>query len=352
MTEGLRRISILFLTGVLFLCAGCEFRPLSEPGNMNYVRIYVDEHLLNVTTGFYNDQFQHPAHHRPEIMRVVLFDHGSGEMVSERYLRNQGDDQRGHYYDGYILADAGCYDMLAYNFGTESTVVGNEYAFRPMYAYTHEIAPSLRSRLRSRNGSEPEAICYDADHLFVARAEGLELRCHTRIDTLRNLNGDTWFMAQSVVKSYYLQIRVRGAQYLSSASVLLTGMGRQVRLSDGDFISGGDATLYFDTFNGSFTRDGETCDCFYSTFGTFGRLPDADNELTVSFELVTTYGTRLEKTLPMKDVFLREEALVHQWLILDDIIDIPPPPNPPEAGAGGLNPSVEDWNEVDSAIPI
>ncbi len=54
----------------------------------------------------------------------------------------------------------------------------------------------------------------------------------------------------------------------------------------------------------------------------------------------------------MKDVFLREEALVHQWLILDDIIDIPPPPNPPEAGAGGLNPSVEDWNEVDSAIPI
>ena len=327
MTEGLRRISILFLTGVLFLCAGCEFRPLSEPGNMNYVRIYVDEHLLNVTTGFYNDQFQHPAHHRPEIMRVVLFDHGSGEMVSERYLRNQGDDQRGHYYDGYILADAGCYDMLAYNFGTESTVVGNEYAFRPMYAYTHEIAPSLRSRLRSRNGSEPEAICYDADHLFVARAEGLELRCHTRIDTLRNLNGDT-------------------------ASVLLTGMGRQVRLSDGDFISGGDATLYFDTFNGSFTRDGETCYCIYSTFGTFGRLPDADNELTVSFELVTTYGTRLEKTLPMKDVFLREEALVHQWLILDDIIDIPPPPNPPEAGAGGLNPSVEDWNEVDSAIPI
>ena len=68
--------------------------------------------------------------------------------------------------------------------------------------------------------------------------------------------------------------------------------------------------------------------------------------------MVTTYGTRLEKTLPMKDVFLREEALVHQWLILDDIIDIPPPPNPPEAGAGGLNPSVEDWNEVDSAIPI
>ena len=354
MTRVMKHIADGILAGMLLmLSVSCEFRPLSETGNMSYVRIYIDEHLLNITTGFYNEKFHHPAYHKPDIMRVALFEPGTGRMVGERYLRGQGDDERGHYYYGYILAEAGRYDLLAYNFGTESTVVGNEYDFHTMLAYTNTIAPMLRSRLASRDpGSSQESIRYDADHLFVARAEGLAVGFHEGIDTLRNTNGEPWFLARSVVKSYYLQVGVTGAQYLSAASVLLTGMGRQVRLSDSNFTDGGEATLYFDMLNGSYSKEGADFECIYGTFGTFGRLPDAENDLTVSFELVTTYGKQFEKTIPIKEVFLREDALLRQWLIIDEVIEIPPPPLPPEEKEGGLNPAVGDWNDVGSTINI
>lgn len=353
-------IGIVSILAAALLAAGCEFRPLMETGNVSYVRIYLDEELLNVNTGFYNEDFIHPEYHRPEILRVALFDPDTGEMVSERYLRNQGDDERGHYYDGYLIAEAGHYKLLAYNFGTESTVVGNEYAYYDMKAYTNEISPSLQESFRSRNKSgakageeEPESIRYDADHLFVAGADNIYIPYHGALDTLKNADGEPWFRASSVVKSYYVQIGVRGIQYLSSSSVLLTGMGRQTRLHDRNFTDGGEATLYFDMHNGSYQYFSENRTCIYGTFGTFGRLPDADNQLTVSIEMVTTYGTRLEETIPVSQEFLKENAIVHQWIILDYEIVIPAPPdNPDKDGDGGLHPAVDEWGDVESEFVI
>lgn len=341
---------------LVVLITGCNFRETTETGNMNYVRVYIDEDIMNVTGGFYNDEFQHPAYKRPDIMRVALFDPSSGEMVSERYLRGQGDDERGHYYYGYLLAEAGIYDMVAYNFGTESTIIHNEYDYFSLKANTNELSTSQRSRLLSRTDSETaatkagESICYDADHLFVARAENLKLNYHRGLDTLRNANGDPWFTARSVVKSYYIQIGVTGAQYLASSTALLTGMGREVRLRDGNFTDGGEATLYFDMLNGKYTEYGTNHDCIYGTFGTFGRLPDSDNQLTVSFELLTTYGTRLEETIPVKTEFLSEDAILHQWIIIDYNIAIPEPPTP--TGDGGLTPTVGDYTDVNTEIDV
>ena len=354
----MRRRLLILLSMLVTMVTGCDFRPMTETGNMNYVRIYVDEDIKNITTGFYNENFYHPAYHRPEIMRVALFDPDTGEMVSERYLRGQGDDERGHYYYGYILADAGRYNMIAYNFGTESTVVGSEYDYFAMTGYTNEVSAAIKSKLKSRSGNGPkvetkadEYISFDADHLFVARAENLELKYHKNIDTLRNTNGEAWFRATSVVKSYYLQIGVTGAQYLSSSSVLLTGMGRKVRLSDANFTDGGESTLYFDMQTGNYTNYGATKSCIYGTFGTFGRLPDANNQLTVSVEMVTTYGTRLEETIPVAKEFEKENAIEHQWIILDYTIVIPEPPTPTESG-GGMTPTVGEYTDVNSDIAI
>ena len=348
---------LIWLLLLVMTLAGCDFRPMTETGNMSYVRVYLDEDLLNVTTGFYNPDFNHPEYRRPDIMRVALFDSSTGEMVSERYLRGQGDDERGHYYFGYILAEPGIYDLLAYNFGTEATDLREEYDYKGITAFTNEISPSMRSRLLSRaddgdlSTKAGESIRYDADHLFVARAEGLKVKYHQGLDTLRNTGGEAWFRASSVVKSYYLQIGLTGAQYLSSSSVLLTGMGREVRLSSGNYTDGGEATLFFETNKGKFSEYGTDHDCIYGTFGTFGRLPDADNQLTVSVEMVTTYGTRLEETIPIREEFLRENAILHQWIIIDKTIDIPTPPTP-EPGGGGLNPTVGDYTDVNSDIEI
>ena len=335
----LRHIVWVALLG--FAAAGCDFRPLADMNNVSYVRVYVDEHILNVTEGFYNPDFQHPAYVRPDIFRVALYDAGSGDLVTERYLRHQGDDERGHYYDGYLIVDPGTYHFSAWNFGTETTIVGKEKQFFEADAYTREIY--------TRNRSGNESIRYDADHLFVADRQDIVIQRHETIDTLRNENGDPFFLARSVVKSYYLQIGIKGSQWLSSATSLLNGVAADVRLYDRSLGEEGEATLAFGMTRGKL-QDAEDHACIYTTFGTFGRLEGTPSDLRVTFEVVTTYGQRFEVTIPMDEVWLTQDALEHQWLIIDQEIEIPEPP--PAPGGGGMDPGVEDWGDIESDIVI
>ena len=335
----LRHIVWVALLG--FAAAGCDFRPLADMNNVSYVRVYVDEHILNVTEGFYNPDFQHPAYVRPDIFRVALYDAGSGDLVTERYLRHQGDDERGHYYDGYLIVDPGTYHFSAWNFGTETTIVGKEKQFFGADAYTREIY--------TRNRSGNESIRYDADHLFVADRQDIVIQRHETIDTLRNENGDPFFLARSVVKSYYLQIGIKGSQWLSSATSLLNGVAADVRLYDRSLGEEGEATLAFGMTRGKL-QDAEDHACIYTTFGTFGRLEGTSSNLRVTFEVVTTYGQRFEVSIPMDEVWLTQDALEHQWLIIDQEIEIPEPP--PAPGGGGMDPGVEDWGDIESDIVI
>ena len=339
MSGRLRHIVWLMLLGVV--AAGCEFRPLTDMNNVSYVRIYIDEHIPNVTEGYYNPDFRHPAYIRPEIFRVALYDASSGNLVTERYLRHQGDDERGHYYDGYLIVDPGTYHLSAWNFGTETTVVGKENRFFETAASTREIY--------TRNRSGNESIRYDADHLFVTDRKDITINVHDKVDTLRNENGDPFFLAESVVKSYYLQIGSKGSQWLSSATSLLNGVAADVRLYDRSLGNEGEATLAFGMTRGQLP-DTEDHACIYATFGTFGRLEGTTSDLRVSFEVVTTYGTRFEVTIPMDEVWLSQDALEHQWLIIDQEIEIPEPP--PAPGGGGMDPGVDDWGDIESDIII
>lgn len=360
--------------GVILLSASaCEFRPLEEPSNLTYVRVYVADNLLNVTGGFYDDyirkethgridvHFIHPDFQRPEILRIGLFDTSDGTLVTERFLRGQGDDEHGHYYDGYVTVDAGTYNLVAYNFGTESAIVTSEDNCYEMFAYTNEIAPSLKGRIKSRTKVGPETkvveyIRYDADPLFVAGAERIGVPVHNGVDTLRTIDGRPWFDARSLVKSYYLQIGVIGAQYIASAACLLSGMASSTHLLKPDFERSQEATLYFEMHQGTWP-DGykpgqKDYRCIYTTFGTFGHLPEMSTELNVSLEFLTTYGQQVDTTFNISPEFLKEDAVMHQWILPDFIVKIPDPPPGPDPGSGGMAPSVEDWNEVDSEFEI
>lgn len=368
------------LLAVASAAGGCQFRPLHDPVNTTYVRIYIDEHILNVTEGFYDEyiqsqsgveepqRFRHPEYVRPEIVRIGLFDPDNGKLVAERYLRNQGDDRRGHYYDGYIAAAPGKYNLVAYNFGTESTIIGSENDCFAMKAYTNEISPSIKSRLKSRtdNGDDDskdspftkaeESIRYDADHLFVANGEGVFIPRHSGPDTLKNSAGEPYFLARSLVKSYYVQIQVTGARYISSSASLLTGMAEGARPLDRNFEDSPEATVYFEMNNGRYpdgTYPGaDDYSCIYATFGTFGKLPDADSKMLVSFEFVTTYGTQISETFDLNEEFRKEDAILRQWIIIDKVINIPDPPEGGDTESGGMTPSVDDWEDVKSEVEI
>lgn len=360
----------LLLSILAILAVSCEFRKLEDPSNVCYLRVYVGEQDLNVTTGFYNPDFIHPDFVRPEVLRVALFDPLTGVMVSERYLRNQGEDERGIYFDGFITAAPGTYNLLAYNFGTESTVVGEMNNCYDMEATTNEISSAIMSKLRSASriksarssGSgtkaeteSDEKIHYDADPIFVASSAGVTISPHQGIDTLRNPTGNPWFSAETLVKAYFIQIGVMNAQYIASSSCLLSGMAASTHMLNPDYEQAKETTIYFPMHPGSYP-DGykpgvKDYRCIYSTFGTFGRLPGADNLLQASFEFTTTYGRQVDTTFNIALEFQKEDAIKHQWLLLDFEIEIPEPP-PGGDESGGLKPGVDDWENVDSRIDI
>ena len=204
------RRALLHIVFIALVLTGCEFRPLTDMNNVSYVRVYIDEDIPNVTGGYCHPDFRHPSWRRPDIFRVALYDTETGNPVAERYLRNQGDDERGHYYDGYIIANPGTYHFTAWNFGTETTILDRENHFYDVNAYTREIY--------SRNRGSFETVRYDPDHLLVAEERDIRVPAHDKIDTLRNENGKPYFLARSIVESWYIQVGVKGSQWLQSAT--------------------------------------------------------------------------------------------------------------------------------------
>ena len=339
----MKRFAVISVLVLAAFAWSCHRRPLVDPQQTRYVRIYVDEELKNITTGFYDSGHAHPEYRSPEIMRVMLYD-ASGRMVSERYLRNRGRDEQGAYYDGYIIVEPGDYTLLAYNFNTEKTIVGSEGTLADAEAHTNEIASHLRSRLSSRSSASHDRIVYDADPLLVARG-GVHVGYSEEIDDLRTLDGG-WFEARSIVDAYYVQIRIRNIRYVSSTVALLTGMGGTVRLADGGIDADNSVTIYFEMQPSAVVEEDDTA-VIYGTFGTFGKLPDEANELELSFDVLTTYGSKVTADIDITKKFGEPEATEHGWLIIDGTIEIPEPPS-----SGGFTPGVGEWEDVHTDIVI
>lgn len=339
-------LSVLVLLSAALFSTRCVRRPLVDIGNTHYVRVYVNEDLKNVTTGFYDESLVKPDYSSPEIMRVVLYDATDGRVVSERYLRSRGSDSRGNYYYGYVIAPPGDYRLLVYNFDTRSTVIRNDHIYEGAEAYTGEISEMLQNHLSTRADAGSERIVYVPDHLFVDRHDALSISYSQDVDTLLNADYDH-FMAESVVKSYYLQVKVTGADHLSSAVGLLTGMSGSAMLNDGSIREDNPVTVYFDMIKGEPTAVDEAY--IYTTFHTFGKLPDASNELSITFDIKTKDGRNLTTTLDITDKFSSPEAIEHQWILLDQILNIP---DMEPSDEGGFAPGVGEWEDIETDIVI
>ena len=348
----MKRIVHILLLAIIFIASACERRPLVELSNTHYVRVYIDEEIKNMTCGFYSEDRLHPGYKTPDIIRVILADPVSGQARAERFLRNKGEDSKGTYYDGYIVADPGHYCLLAYNFDTESTIISEINNQKKAKASTSEIAPHLRSTIPSRakknitSKTEPdyEKIVYDPDHLFASSCGEVYIPYVDYVDTLRTPEGDH-FHSKSIVKSYYLQVRVKGLEFSTSSVGLMTGMSGSSWLTSGLMDESDPVTVYFNMVHEENTEEA----IIYTTFSTFGKIPDLTNELEITFDFPTIYGEPYSETLDISDIFLTKEAKENQWLLLDHVIEIP---EPPEIRDEGFKPGLDDWSDVESDIII
>lgn len=355
MSKSIRIFQTCVITVLTVLVGACDFRPLVEPGNTHYVRVYIDEHILNTTEGFYNLDHVKPEYKRPEIMRVTLGDKSTGRVVAERYLRNHGDDDHGHYYDGYIICDPGEWSLLAWNFDTEATQVSDPTDQQLAKAYTNKIASHLMAGIASRldknkgdtkTESTPEKIVYEPDHLFVSRDRDVSVPFSTAIDTLRTRNGE-YFTASTIVETWYIQVNVKGLKYVSSALGLITGLGGSKKLFDAELDSEDPVTDYFEMTAGK-VPDGSDTGVLYATFYTFGKIPGIESGFEVTFDFQTDYGKPYSVTFDITDEFKTENALKHRWIILDKTIEIPKG----STGGGGFAPGVNEWGDINTDIII
>lgn len=355
---------LIMLISLLLFCLGCEHRPLEDivpVGNL-FLRVYFDENIRNVTYGFYDETKKRPEYHSPQMMRVVFCDEQSDRVVTERYLSDYGEDERGYYIQGLVAVPDGRYNMIAYNFDTKETRIENENHYSAMRAYTAPLSESEVKRIfstRSDNGNTEEVICRQPDHLFVARMEGVEVNTSQEVgppDTIVSELGISP-VAESIVKTYYLQFNVKGVEYVRSAVALISGMAGSKIVHNGEMVHDDVASIYFGLNNGKeknrTTADGvEDAEVAvaYASFNTFGKLPYTEGYIEIVFEFNTIYNTVQTETFRVTDMFETDIVKEKQWIIIDKVIEIVPPEDV-EVG-GGMAPGVSDWEEIESAIII
>ena len=162
-----------------------------------------------------------------------------------------------------------------------------------------------------------------------------------------------WFTAHSVVKSYYLQVRIKGVEWVLSAASMLSGMAGSTWLHGHEkMVETDPVNLFFtlDYTGKQAARDGTgSTAVLYATFSTFGKLPDIPSTLTLNFEFRKKDGNSQVEKIDLTPEFGKPLALNEQWILLDHEIVI----TPPEGGTtGGMTPGVEGWEDIEAVVPM
>ena len=226
--------------------------------------------------------------------------------------------------------------MLIYNFDTESTLVRDDLTFETIEAYTDKVTSSIRQSFLGRAGEE-NAIVYEPDHLVVASNEREVIPFHEGVHVVKT-------DATSIVETYYLQIKVDGLQYVSSARAVLTGMVGSNRFGRNERVTSTPVSLYFSLQK----SDDKGVDVLATVCNTFVRIEDITNCLSVTFDIRTTDGRTVKRDFDITSLFSSEACLKHHWLLLEETVKI----DPPACSGGGFDPSVDDWEDEHHDIKL
>ena len=350
--------SLCLLIAMSFVCFGCEHRALYTLEEMTqneniFVRVYFNEQLRNVNFGFYDETKKKPEYSSPQMIRVAFHDKESDRFVSERYLYDCGTDEHGYYIQGKMNVPNGNYNMLAYNFDTREIVIRQQDSYSMITAGTDALSESEANRFFSSRGDDATKIFRQPDHLFVAKVEDIEINTPEYFnvpDTIKTVEG-TFPTAESIVKTYYLQFNIKGVEYVRSAVALISGMAGSKTMHNGEMVEEDIASIFFSLNNGKEkNRTTDETAVAYASFNTFGKLPNTEGYLDVTFEFNTIYNTVQTETFRITDVFETDMAKENQWIIIDQVVEIVPPED--TDNSSGISPGVSEWVQIEGSITI
>lgn len=306
----------------LLLLSGCRRLPLYDESGSLRLSMEIDLDIRH-----------NPGIEAPQTMSVLFFAPETGKYLSSDYVGADG---------GLLDVAAGIYDMLAFNFGTETTVIRNAGNINSIEAYTETVSFDIRdaydkmeSRLEAVGATKGESyggdpVVFEPDHLFVANIRGLDVPVRVEGEDTMTVHA----VASTILEAYSIEIGpVKGVEYIRGAEVFLTGQRRSAFVATGEHPDK-KATIYFPI------QVDRRDFMFRTAFNTFGKYPGADNKVYLNILIEDTGGGQYQYRYDVTDQFDNPDNDEGR-IVIDDLIDIPEP----SKGGGGFQPDVSDWSD-------
>ena len=313
-----RIYTYLILVLLCVIPSSCKRRPLTSADYTVILNIDIEKDIVN-----------YEYEKDPSLMRCIFYDSESGAFVTQAFLPPTG---------GQVsLIPAREYDVLVYNFDTESTWLEEENWFHKIYASTSLIPDSFRTKLRSRaSKADEEQIVYDPDHLYVGRLNDVFIPSRS-VDAPPVILD---VLCETVVESWILEAKtITGVKNIGSIAAVVTGLSGSNRIGPNtrstEFVS-----VYFDNQviddNGLLT----------ARFNTFGWNKDITEPQILSLVFTDIAGKGHVYNIDVSSQFPNNKE---QIIRIETEIHIP---EPMTSGDGGFVPKVEEWDEVNTDIII
>lgn len=304
---------------LMLLCAfavSCQRRPLSTADYTVVLNIEIEKDIVN-----------YEVKKDPSLMRCIFYDSKSGAFVTEAFLPATG---------GLVsLIPSREYDVLVYNFDTESTWLEDENWYDKIYASTSLIPESFRTKLRSRaTKGEKEEIVYDPDHLFVGRLTDVFIPA-------KSVEAEPVVLdvkCESIVESWIVEVSsVEGVENIGYIAAVVTGLSQSNKIAANER-SADYASVYFD--NQEIDANG----VLTARFNTFGWTPAIDQSQVLSLVFTDIGGNGHVFNIDVSNQFKNNRE---QKIVIKAEIDIPEPITTED---GGFVPEIDKWKEIHTEI--
>ena len=320
---------LLMLAAVLMLLASCRYKELCyDHDHWAKPNLSLELSLkLNLDVDLDVSVEAHTKIEIPTYLKVCMYDPLSGSLNKTEFVGS---------YGGPLQVSPGKYRMVVYSFDTEWTWVRGEGNVNTLEAYTSDVTtqylPLFKHFNRSASENAPGPIIYTPDHLLMTQKE-VEIPPFTNEDLVVTIEAT----ATTIVETYGFEVtNITGIEYIKSADAFITNQARSKFFGRGE-VNTEPATIYFpmeiDIAEGKLK----------TTFNTFGKLP-GESQSYLYILMMDTEGTPYTLVEDVTELFNDEGHMIE----ITDSIDIPQP----KSAAGGIAPTVEDWEEENHDVPI
>lgn len=328
---------------LLAMLAGCQRIPLYERATNVSLRISLqlslDYELEFATENDLDEELSLKVYGKePQYFMAMFYDKYTHDLTTSHIVGAEGGD---------LHVPSGEYDIVLYNFGTESTQVRNLNIKDEAEAFTSDITKTMSDKFMAIResaaskkspvkGYEDDPIIHEPDHLYVANVKDADIPAFTGKDVSVTIYAD----AASIVEVYSLEIlNLKGVENIGKVEVFITGQSKSNHFGRQE-MNPEPASIYTEM------RPDKEKGRLYTIFGTFGKLPGEEG--LVYLDISDTGGGKYRYIYDVTDQFDDPENTGHRLVVDASEIDIPKP----EHGGGGLAPSVDKWENEEVEVPL